>query len=235
MRVDRKRFLALTFSMAGAGCNTPPAPASPPIDISLPQTSTAAPAVTTTTDVPDAAAPAPTAPTSTEGIVAGGPAEGRDEGWGDAGSGGACEAENAKGAPGDCAALRAPGPSCESFADTKSSCGEMRRKFRPRVAERVVNCVMQRNASRTVCDFDLVSKCVSSALRVGCADPSALTQCNAIVSQCKRTFPSSERGVRIVTTTECQALLGAVAPRNRGKMVSCMTEGCNAGGCYWDL
>jgi hypothetical protein len=232
MHVDRTRFLALTFSMAGAGCNTPPPPAAPAVvDITPTATVTATATATATAEVHDAAAPVPSAHPSTEGVLAS-PGEG-DEGWGDAG--GVCDTENAKGTPGDCSGLRAPGPSCESFADTKSDCGAMRTKFRPRVAERIVNCVMGRSGSQAVCDFELMSKCVSNSLRVSCTDQSTLTQCRAIVSQCKQNWPSSERGVRILTTTECQALLASVAPRNKGKMVTCMAEGCNAGGCYYDL
>src|SRR5579883_249297 len=132
MRVDRTRFLFLTAALAADGCNSPP-PATPLVGlVEVPSTAPPAPA-----ELPDASLPS--APDASSGAAAAPDAALAPSREGSAPQlpDDSCAATNAQGTPADCTKLTAgPGPQCESFYDTQSECEDMRRLFKPAVAEK---------------------------------------------------------------------------------------------------
>ena len=223
MDVDRSRFLVLTASIAAAR-GARPAPAGP--------VEGAAPAPTLPVERPadddedPPAAPPPSGPR--QAAVPEAPGAAQAATVGDiAPEAGPCD--SAAGKPGDCAALRAPGPQCESFSDTRRMCGVWRKGFQPRVAEKAVGCLLAMSGTRDVCDPSRIEACALQALRSACADTSAEARCDAIVAGCA--------GLRYATVTRsaCVAALSAVVPWSRPRLASCMTEGCSVDGCFYDL
>jgi hypothetical protein len=139
--------------------------------------------------------------------------------------------DNNVGTPGVCGALRAPGPTCESFADTKDACGKMKAGFRPRVAEKVVQCFLQASGTQNICDFQKPQKCALVGLQSVCIDPSTESKCRSIVAGCS----SGRRRGSSLSMDLCQAALSAVTDKNKQKIAACMTEGCDAQYCFFDL
>jgi hypothetical protein len=138
--------------------------------------------------------------------------------------------DNAAGNPSACAALKAPGPTCEGFADTKEQCGKMRGGFKARVAEKAVACFLTASATRAICGADKPTKCALLALQSACIEPATEAKCRAVLAACGR----GRRGSAL-TMDLCQAALSGVTDRNRAKLGACMAEGCDVTGCLWDL
>jgi hypothetical protein len=128
-------------------------------------------------------------------------------------------------APTGCGTLRAPGPTCESFTDTKAMCGKLARGLRPRVAEKAVDCILSKSGKQTVCDFNLANQCGMLALQKVCIEPSTQGACAPIVRACGGA----------VQMRDCQSLLSAVTSKNRRNMISCITEGCSVDYCMYDI
>ncbi len=226
MRIDRHVFLVLTAALAADACETQPPPAVPLVGvIDVP-----AGAPPSRVEPPDASAPAlADAAAASRGGDAGPPTTD-----GNASADDSCASVNAQAGATDCSQLRPPaGPACESFEDTRSECEEMKRVFKPAVAERATRCLLARSGSRALCQVGVSASCISSALRASCADPSTSTECTRIARGC------SGRGVATtapkLTVAECQGALSAVSPQNRGAMLGCMSEGCTAGYCMSSL
>jgi hypothetical protein len=222
MRIDRHAFLVLTAALAADACDSQPPPAVPLSGVIDVPTSVAPSRLET----PDASTPTMAdAERASRGADAGPPTTD-----GNASGDDTCATANAQGGTTDCSQLRAPpGPSCESFEDTRSECEEMKRVFKPAVAERATRCLLARSGSRALCQFGVSASCISSALRASCADPSTSAECTRIVHGC------SSRGVATaapkLSVAECQGALSGVSPQNRGAMLGCMSEGCTAGYC----
>ncbi|MBK9264949.1 MAG: hypothetical protein IPM54_34850 [Polyangiaceae bacterium] len=223
MHIDRSRFLLLTASIAGGACSSSSASSSSgpvvvaaPI-IALPAEGDGAPA--------SSGASAPVK--SSQTVMGSGdddalaaldrPPSAADD------DGGTCDEGGAP--PTGCGTLRAPGPHCESFSDTKAMCGKLARGLRPRVAEQVVDCILAKSGKQSVCDFDLANQCGLVALQKACIEPSTQAACAPIVRAC---------GGRL-QMRECQALVSSVTSRNRRNMMTCITEGCSADYCLYQV
>jgi hypothetical protein len=227
MQIDRARFLLLTASMAGGACASSPAtPRSEdqPLKVAAPQMTVAA-------DPAGAAIPPPREEppiTAEEATAAVGPTEGPAEEEEFTGRG---NCDNSIGFPGDCSTIRPPpGPQCESFEDTKETCGRMRANFAPRVAEKAVACLLSSSGTRRICDFGKADACAVSAIRSACVDSRTAQICKPIVDQCARM-----RHGQALTMNECQAAISSVKAKARGSMISCISEGCSLDGCVYYL
>jgi len=128
-------------------------------------------------------------------------------------------------APKSCKPLRAPGPQCESFADTVVLCGRMSKGLRPRVAEKAVDCLLAKSGKQSICDFRAASECALSAIRKACVEPTTQSLCATPVKAC---------GGRL-SMKDCQSLLSAVKSNERRAMISCVTEGCSIDYCMYDI
>jgi hypothetical protein len=225
MHIDRSRFLLLTATMAGGACSSSSAPSSAggpvvaaPV-ISIPAGTASA---ETKPEPPPNAAPARDA----EGGVRPGAVTGTDEAAEtDEDLEGGASCDNDVGSPPSCASLRAPGPQCESFDDTKSTCAKLGRGLRPRVAERAVDCILAKSGKQGICQFDVAMQCASSAVKKACIEPKTQAACAPLVKQCQGNLKMSD----------CQAALSAVTAKNRKRMITCMTEGCGIDYCWWEV
>lgn len=224
-RIDRDRFLALTATLAAGAacmpaCSAPAPPATPaiaaapaplvipPIASSSPAPARSAPPVASAEppEVPEA--PSMNRPDPYEGT----PVQGQ-----------ACDpALNLVGTIPACA-LKAPGPTCESFTDTKQECPTLGRLLKPRVAAAAVACLNRRSGTQDICEFNVGSICAYEALATACIDPSAKTACAKVVARCG---PGSK-----MHKSSCEAGVSAIADAKRAKFLSCITESCRFETC----
>jgi hypothetical protein len=247
MQIDRTRFLLLTTAIAAGNAACNPGEGAPP-------------AVAVSNEAPDAGAAGPTTegagPTregggpAREGGLFGGPSrEGtgptREGGVGpsqegtalvDAGSAtapplaGCPDSDNMVGTPGSCSGLRAPGPQCESFTDTKQQCDRFAHGMKPRAAQRAVACLLAKSGSKAICDFEATQKCALEAIEASCIDPGTGPTCDAVVQNCGR-----GRGRPSITKAACMHALSALSGSNRARVATCMTESCGVQYCFYDL
>jgi hypothetical protein len=133
-----------------------------------------------------------------------------------------------KGAPSACA-LKSPGPTCESFMDTKSQCDATRSWLKPRIAEKAVQCHLAKSGTPAICKFNLVTDCVTEALSSACIDPAAVTTCKQVMNKCG----TNKHGK--LTDDACAAAVSAVSDAQRTKFVSCITEFCRFETCFYHL
>lgn len=151
-------------------------------------------------------------------------------GHGDAEPLGDQSCQNADGAPPQCS-LRAPGPQCESFADTKKECPVVRGLLDARVAEPFVRCLNRKSGTQAICDFESASSCFADAIKVACIEPDTEPSCRKLVRECNDTM----RGQHELTLTGCQRLLSATSKSQHRRLVTSMSESCSARIGYWDL
>lgn len=221
MQIDKSKFLLLTASIAGGACGSNSSSASGGAIV------VAAPIVAL--PGPESTAIASPRPTST--AKSGQAISGDEETLaaldktpaGSVDDSSMCEEGGA--APTGCGTLRAPGPQCESFSDTKMMCGKLARGLRPRVAEKAVDCILAKSGKQAVCDFNLANQCAMTAMQKGCIEPSTQASCNQLVRTCGGTLQMRD----------CQVLLSSVTTKNRRNMMACMTEGCSADYCMYNV
>lgn len=221
MQIDRSRFLFLTATMASGACGgaAQPGASGDPV--------VAAPVVTLPEEDPPAAkggtaAHPPGQPDDaqpSEVFLAG--LDGQpvpDLGLSACDDGGV--------APKGCSTLRAPGPQCESFMDTRDMCGKLARGLMPHVAEKAVDCLLAKSGKPSICTFDAANQCGMSAVRkASCIEPSTQSACAPAVKAC---------GGRLAMK-DCQALLSSVTSKNRQNMIACVTEGCSIDYCMYSI
>ncbi|MDI1445747.1 hypothetical protein [Polyangium sp. 6x1] len=222
MQIDRSRFLLLTATMASGACGgaAQPGAAGDPV--------VAAPVVTLPEEGPPAAKGSGAAhPPGPPG--AGEPSEQvfvaslDGQTTPDLGLS-ACDDDGV--APKGCDTLRAPGPQCESFMDTRDMCGKLAHGLKPHVAEKAVDCLLAKSGKQSICTFDAANQCAMSAVRKApCIEPSTQSACAPVVKAC---------GGRLAMK-DCQALLSSVTSRNRQNMIACVTEGCSTDYCMYSV
>jgi hypothetical protein len=127
--------------------------------------------------------------------------------------------------PRGCGTLKAPGPQCESFSDTKAMCGKLSRGLRPRVAEKAVDCILSKSGKQSICDFRGANECALAAVHKACIEPSTQSSCTPVVRAC-----NGQLSMR-----DCQSLLSAVTDKHRREMLSCVTEGCSIDYCLYNI
>jgi hypothetical protein len=229
LRVDRERFLVLTATLAASAtlapaCSAPPrnvpaiATAEAPAPLVIPPlaaASSASPAAGVPVDVPRREADLELA--NVPGVTRPDPYEGTPV------QGQTCDpALNLTGTLPACA-LRAAGPTCESFTDTVQECPTLKGLLKPRVAAAAVACLNRRSGTPDICAFNVASICAYEALATVCIDPAAKTACAKVTAHCG---PSSK-----MSRSSCEAGLSAIAAPKRAKFLSCITEMCRFETC----
>ena len=141
-----------------------------------------------------------------------------------------CEvAENAKGTV--ACTLRPPGPTCESFSETKGECARLRSWLVPRVAEKASKCLNAKSGKQDICSFNIGAACIIQAFDDVCLDPSPKidTSCKRVMSKCS----AVERQYRHINFGACKAALSAVVPARHGKFITCAQESCDLVPCTY--
>jgi hypothetical protein len=139
------------------------------------------------------------------------------------------ECQNSEGDPAECA-LRAPGPQCESFKDTKKECPVVRSLLKPRVAERFMSCLNAKSGTQAICEFTAASTCMPQALAAACIEPWTEAPCSRAMKRCDARGKGHELNVR-----DCQALLSGTVKSQHQRLISSVTEFCTVRYGYWDL
>ncbi|MRG95051.1 hypothetical protein [Polyangium spumosum] len=212
MQIDRSRFLLLTATLSSGACGGAAQPAggdpvvAAPV-VTLPEEGQAASGEShASADEPSAviASLDGTTPTGFEDLVT-------------------CDDDGV--APTGCNTLRAPGPQCESFTDTRDMCSTLAHGLRPRVAEKMVDCLLAKSGKQSICSFQAANQCAMSAVRAACIEPSTQSACAQVVKAC---------GGRLAMK-DCQALVSSVNGKNRRNMIACVTEGCSVDYCMYSV
>jgi hypothetical protein len=247
MRVDRERFLSLVAFLAtsatlasacGASQTTPPnepgpspAGAGAPEPVTIPIASAApAPSASSSASAPNApreATPAeiesaralsqpPSEPPKAPNPYDGTPVKAQS-----------CNpADNKIGTLPACT-LSAPGPTCESIADTKHECPTLATLLKPRVAQAAIECLRRRSGTKAICEFNVTSICAYEALGSACLDPSAKAACDGVIQRCGAPHGNYNK----MTRDSCEAGVSGIADAKRKKFISCITESCRFETC----
>jgi len=228
--IDRTSFLTLTFGMAGLACSTGPSAAGGVV-VEIPRqppqpgdAGLAGPVVAKAEETPKlrAAAPPPEASDDDDDGDLGSPSDegtavaaAASCGWVDpatvARPQGVCSDD--KGAAAACTVMK----TCSGFAFPKTKCEAYRKYFKPRVAQRAVEC-LAKLTDKQVCDACNAYRCGDLALKGACGDPSADAACLQITVHCKA-----------VSMTDCRTYLSGMNAAGRTKMVSCLTTSAGCG------
>jgi hypothetical protein len=126
---------------------------------------------------------------------------------------GACTDD--KGAPGACTAMK----SCSGVAFPKTKCEAFKKYFKPRVAQRAVEC-LAKITDKQACDACNAYRCGETALKTSCDDASADATCAQITSKCKA-----------ISMSDCRTYLSGMNGAGRAKMAFCLGQptGCGFG------
>lgn len=140
-------------------------------------------------------------------------------------------AENAKGKVAACALKPAPGPSCESFGETKADCPKMSRWLVPKVAEKAAACLNAKSGKSDICLFNVGPSCVIEALSSVClnTDAKIADQCKRVMTKCQ----SIDKEYRHMTLDACKAAMSAIVPASQQKFVHCAAESCDLVPCVY--
>lgn len=218
MHVDRSRFLLLTASLAASACNTP-GPAT------TPDTGRVEPIGDEGEEDQGSSEPGDTKPaTSTGGSgvwleIEPGTEDPEEPAWGTA------DCDNSVGTPKSCAGLSAPGPHCESFAETQRFCEAYPRFMQPRAAEAAVECMLAMSGTEGICDWSSGQTCSLAGLQATCVDPASRSQCQSMSSACGG-------GLDVF---QCQQAFSAVPAREQSRVASCIQEFCEVSFCIVDM
>jgi len=230
MHVDRSRFLLLTAAIASAGCGPKPATQAP---VDRADALGGQPLVVVQTEPPppeqaegsgarlDRPSPEPDEEARDRPSASLGPADPQPPGT---------RAPSMLGA--QCRALRPPpGPHCESIDSTPEECESYERVLVPEAAARATACLASKSGKRSICKFGVTVDCFMEGSRVAPPDRQAQAACAPVLRQCA----ANRWGDPDMTAANCQAAFSAVRPGQRMALLSCITEGCGVGSCFYQL
>jgi hypothetical protein len=239
MKIDRSKFLLLTSAMFACGTKNDPSSASGgPIVIPAQPPPTASMPLPATAKLAEPAAP-DAGPKEAQLVV-----DDDDEQPYEAWPGTAnppmaktvkaqkCDVtENAKGKAVACTLKAPPGPSCESFSETRADCPKLTRWLVPRVAEKATACLNAKSGKKDICLFNVGPSCVIESLSSVCLNPDAKIEqsCDRVMKRCKTTDPK----YRHMNMEACKAALSAILPAAHGKFTSCAAESCDLIPCMY--
>ncbi len=126
-----------------------------------------------------------------------------------------------------CRRLKAPGPTCESFEDTKQNCGAIVRTMDKKTADRAVSCLQRKSGTRAMCSWDISGKCVESSLKNAKIDSQSSRDCRLAERKCG--------GVSSFDGRTCRAAVSSVKPEFRDRVAACIAEFCEIGTCFYYL
>jgi len=126
-----------------------------------------------------------------------------------------------------CAALRAPGPTCESFSSTVELCSAVVRGLDQPLADAVVTCLSQKSSTQRICKWNVVSDCLEQSaaqVRPGGRDTAT---CVAAAQKCG--------GAKTFDRRRCTGALSHALPPRRDRFAACIAEFCEIGNCVYEL
>lgn len=236
LAIDRSKFLLLTSAMFACGAKNDPAQVGGPIVIPAqppPTASMTATAPVKTGEPPDAGAPSQPIAAEEDDEVPYEPWPGTaDPPMAKTVHAQKCDvAENAKGKPVACTLKAPPGPTCESFSETRADCPKLSRWLVPKVAEKAAACLNAKSGKKDICLFNVGPSCVIESLSSVClnTDPKIGEACERVMRRCK-TYDAKYRHMNVEA---CKAALSAILPASHGKFTSCAAESCDLIPCMY--
>jgi hypothetical protein len=217
MHVDRSRFLLLTASLAAAACDKS-GPANTPDTGSVEPAGDEGPQPRDTGE-PNDPAPSTSADSGVWLEIEPGTEDPKEPAWGSA------DCDNSVGTPKSCSGLSAPGPACESFAETQRFCDAFPRFMVPRAAEAAVDCMLAMSGTEAICDWSAWQTCAMAGLQATCVDPASRSQCMSMSSACGGSLD----------VFQCQQAFSAAPTRERNRVASCIQEFCEVSFCVVDM
>jgi hypothetical protein len=218
MHVDRSRFLLLTASLAASACNKPGPAATP-------DTGSVEPADSDEDREPDREpGSGESGKSGNEGSgvwleIEPGTEDAKEPAWG------STDCDNSIGTPKSCTGLSAPGPHCESFAETQRFCDAFPRFMQPRAAEAAVDCMLAMSGTEAICDWSAWQSCALAGLQATCVDPASRSPCMSMSSACGG-------GLDVF---QCQQAFAAAPARDHSRVASCIQEFCEVSFCVVDM
>jgi hypothetical protein len=105
-----------------------------------------------------------------------------------------------------------PGPTCESFEDTKLECEGFPDVLEEKAAKAAVRCMVARSGSRGICRYDVVEQCFMAGIRT--ARPSSVSrkECREVLQRC------SGRPRSDLSMSTCQRAVSAVREERRSEL-----------------
>ncbi len=121
-----------------------------------------------------------------------------------------------------------PGPTCESFADTKTECPTLQKLLKPRVASAgPAECLRRRSGTKAICEFNVTSICAYEALGSACLDPALIGACDGVMKRCG----GAKGNYNKMSRESCEAGVSGIADSKRKKFISCISESCRFETC----
>lgn len=130
-----------------------------------------------------------------------------------------------------CATLKRPGPVCESFYDTVSSCYTYGSVMNTKAASAAVTCLVQKSGKKAICEFGVDTACALKGVKAEPVDKSTAQVCGNIMTACGK---AGYRG-KDLSKANCQAALSGYQSRVRSALVSCITEFCEISSCFYQV
>lgn len=130
-----------------------------------------------------------------------------------------------------CGSLKPPGPVCESFYDTVSSCYSYGGVLNKKAASAAVNCLVQKSGKKAICEFGVDAACALKGAKAEPTDKSTAQACGTIMTNCSQ---AGYRG-KDLSKANCQAALSGFQPRVRGALIGCITEFCEISTCFYQV
>ncbi len=109
--------------------------------------------------------------------------------------------------------------SCAPFPFVNQSCRGARKFFKPKIAERAVQC-MHKLTPSAVCSA-MTYECREAAMKSACPDPAADNDCQTLAKKCPK-----------MSINECRQYMSALNPAGRAEVIKCMATG---GGCGYGI
>jgi hypothetical protein len=137
--------------------------------------------------------------------------------------------QNKEGTPAvaSCSTLKAPGPTCESFSDTKQECPTLAQLLKPKVATAALECLKRKSGTQEICEFNITSICAYEALGEACLEPYAKSACDDVIKKCGPPHGHYNK----MTRESCEAGVSGIADGKRKKFISCISESCRFETC----
>jgi hypothetical protein len=136
--------------------------------------------------------------------------------------------DNSRGNPQSCARVRGPlGESCAFAEVVRTGCARMSELVEPRVAEELARCILSKDGTAAVCDYEAMQECVLRSVRAACVDRMTDSVCRAYFARC----PSPREIGNPFTLEVCRSGLSSLKSAARRRVESCLLRSCDLEAC----
>jgi len=128
----------------------------------------------------------------------------------------------------DCSAIKTTmAPDCIGGMVARPACNELSKLFKPKVAESLVNCLIQKSKTREICDPNNIKDCGLEAIKLACPTPELTTTCEDILGSCTPEPDEAE----LFNQTTCEQGVAALKSEYRAPFLECAKRECKLERC----